>query len=73
MKIKKLIGKEFYILNNKLEPNLKKKDWYEITRRSNEKNVALRKVGTSKILEIPTKSFYEGRVAGYYLFLDEMV
>jgi len=73
MKISKLIGQSFYVLNNKLEPNLKKKDWYELTKKSNDKNVALRRVGTSKILEIPTKSFIEGRVAGHYLFLDEMV
>jgi len=68
-----MIGQSLYVLNNKLEPNLKKKDWYEITKKSTEKSVVLRRVGTSKSFEISRKLFVAGRGAGHFLFLDEMV
>jgi hypothetical protein len=73
MKIRDFIDRELYIVNNKIEPNLKKKAWYEITKKSTDKNVSLRRIGTSKILEIPMKSFIDGRVAGHFLFIDEML
>ena len=72
MKLRDIIGQSFYVQDNSFEPNLKKKDWYEITSKSDESNLTLRRVGTSKVLSVPTKSFIEGHKKGHFLFIEEM-